>query len=238
VDENKKILLAGNTKLLLGIEKTFLQRASVKLFTVYEGIDTLELAREHRPDVVIIDLNMPEMGGTECCYAIKQDPTLHDTRVIMLTTGGHPNDQDRCLKAGCDEILLKPINPTEFLKKVEKYLRLPLRRKRYQAKIKVQYGENDVSFLNGYSFDISSGGLFIITEKTFDISESLALRFSLTGYAREIMCHSKVAWVNFPQKPVKLDWPPGMGIQFVDISLGELHSIRTFIESKLLDPSW
>lgn len=238
MDENKTILLADDSKLFLQIEKTFLQRTRVKILTASDGKEALELAQQHLPNVVILDLNMPEMDGVECCHAIKQDPSLNDTAVMMVTTEGRPQDQDRCRNAGCDEVLLKPINRTEFLKKVEKLLRLPVRRKRYQAKIKVQYGENDVSSLTGYSIDISTGGLFIKTEKPFDLSDSLALRFSLPGHAREIICRSKVAWVNSPQKPVKLDWHPGMGTQFVDISLGELNAIRNFIESNLLEPSW
>jgi uncharacterized protein (TIGR02266 family) len=238
VDENTTILLADDTRLFLEIEKTFLQRTSVRILTAYDGMEALELARQHRPNVVILDLNMPEMDGAECCHAIKHDPTLHDTTVIMVTTGGRPRDQDRCRKAGCDEILLKPINRAEFLKRVEKYLRLPLRRKRYQAKFEVQYGEKGALSLTGYSIDISSGGLFIKTEKPLDVGESLALHFSLTNHEKEINCRANVAWVNAPEKPVKSDWPPGMGIQFVDISLGELHAIRHFIESNLLEPSW
>jgi len=238
VDENPTILLADNIELFLEIEKTIMQRTSVKILTAYDGNEALELARQHRPNIVILDLNLPELDGAECCHAIKQDPSLHDTAVMLVATGGRPQDQDRCRNAGCDEILIKPINRTEFLKKVEKKLRLPLRRKRYQAKIKVQYGENDASSLTGYSIDISSGGLFIKTEKPLDVSESLALRFSLTNHIKEIICSANVAWVNSPQKQVKLDWPPGMGVQFVDISLGELHAIRNFIESNLLEPSW
>lgn len=238
MDENTTILLADNNKLFLEIEKTIMQRTSVKILTAYDGNEALELARQHRPNIVILDLNLPELDGAECCHAIKQDPSLDDTAVMLVAAGGRPQDQDRCRNAGCDEILLKPINRTEFLKKVEKKLRLPLRRKRYQAEIKVQYGENEASSLIGYSIDISSGGFFIKTETPLEVSESLALRFSLTSHIKEIICSANVAWVNSPQKQVKLDWPPGMGVQFVDISLGELHAIRNFIESNLLEPSW
>ena len=238
MDENPTILLADNTELFLEIEKTIMQRTSVKILTAYDGNEALELARQHRPNIVILDLNLPELDGAKCCHAIKQDPSLDDTAVMLIASGGRPKDQDRCRNAGCDEILLKPINRTEFLKKVEKKLRLPLRRKRYQAEIKVQYGENDAASLIGYSIDISSGGFFIKTENPLEVSESLALRFSLTSDIKEIICSANVAWVNSPQKQIKLDWPPGMGVQFVDISLGELHAIRNFIESNLLEPSW
>ena len=238
MDKKKKILLADDAKLFLEIEKTFLQRTSVDILTAGDGKQALELARQHHPEVVFLDLNMPEMDGDECCRAIKQDPNLKDTAIVMVTTKGRAQDQERCRNSGCDEILLKPINRTEFLKTAEKFLQLPTRSNRYKLKTQVQYGENAETTLTGYCVDISSGGLFISTENPLGVGETLVIRFSLESPPREIVCTCRVAWVNAPTNLRKPSLPAGMGIQFVGLSLDELHSIRNFIENKQLEPSW
>ncbi|MBE0576036.1 MAG: response regulator [Desulfuromonadales bacterium] len=238
MDKKKKILLADDAKLFLEIEKTFLQRTSVEILTASDGRQALQLARQHHPNVAFLDLNMPEMDGDECCRAIKQDPELKDTTVVMVTTKGRTQDQKRCREAGCDEVLLKPINRTEFLATVEKYLQIPSRSKRYKVKSQVKYGENVETSLTGFSIDISSGGLYISTENTLDVGVPLVIRFSLEGSAREIVCKCQVAWINSLPNLKRSDLPPGMGIQFVGLSLEDLHTIRNFIENKQLEPSW
>lgn len=238
MNEQKKVLLADDTKLFLELEKTFLQRTSVDILTAHNGKQALELARQHHPDIAILDLNMPEMDGDECCRAIKQDPDLECTKVLMVTTEGRTQDQERCREAGCDEMLFKPINRAEFLATVEKLLQIPTRNERYQAKIKVEYGANAETTLTEYSIDISSGGLYIRTDSPLDEGELLFLRFSLSSDTSEIVCRARVAWNNSPPNLKKLDWPPGMGIQFIDITLDELRTIRNFLENNPLKPSW
>lgn len=238
MDQKKTILLADDAKLFLEIEKSFLQRTSVDILTAGDGRQALELARQHRPDVVFLDLNMPEMDGDECCRAIKQDPDLQGTAVVMVTTMGRPQDLERCRETGCDDVLLKPINRTEFLRTAEKFLQLATRSTRYKIKTQVRYGKHAETSLTAFCVDISSGGLYISTENPLDVGESLAIRFSLESPFREIVCKCQVAWVNSPAKPRKPSLPAGMGIQFVDLSLEDLHSIRNFIKNKQLEPSW
>ncbi len=237
MEKKKKILLADDAKLFLELEKTFLQRTSVEVLTAYNGKQALELALQHRPDIAILDLNMPEMDGDECCRAIKQNPDLQNTAVVMVTTMGRAQDQERCREAGCDEILLKPVNRTDFLATTERLLQLPTRKARYKAKTQVQYGKDAETYLTEYSIDISSGGLFISTATPLAVGEALVIRFSLEVPTREIVCKSRVAWINSPPKLKKPDLPPGMGIQFIDLSLGDLHIIRDFMKNEQLEPS-
>lgn len=238
MDEKKKILLADDTKLFLELEKTFLQRSSVEILTANNGREALELARLHRPAIAILDLNMPEMDGDECCRAIRQDPDLQDMAIVMVTTQGRNQDQERCHDAGCDKVLLKPINRTEFLATVKELLQLSTRHQRYQARIQVQCAENGGISLTEFSVDISSGGLFIGTENPFAVGESLVLHFSLEDQTWEIVCKGRVAWINARPNLKKPGLPPGMGVQFVDISLDDLHAIRKFMENNPLVPSW
>jgi len=231
----KTILLVDDTELFLHLEKTFLQRTGINILTAKNGQQALAITREHFPDIVFLDLHMPIMDGEACCRALKSDPDLASIHVVMVTTDGRPQDQKRCRDAGCDEILLKPINRTEFLATAQKFLQLPTRSHRYEANIQVRYGNDAINTLENYSIDISSGGLFIKTEEPLDIDENLCLEFTLENSKREISCSAEVAWVNSPNNPTKSTLPPGMGIRFVDISLDDLNAIRDFIKNNDLE---
>ena len=69
-----KILLVDDTKLFLRLEQEYLRQSSVTVFTASNGREALETARKIMPDLIYMDLNMPEMNGIECCSAIKADP--------------------------------------------------------------------------------------------------------------------------------------------------------------------
>lgn len=236
--DNKTILLVDDTELFLKLEQTFLQRSGIEILTARNGSEALKLASMHRPDVVFLDLNMPEMNGDECCLRIKQDDDLKNIAVVMVTAAGRSSDIERCKASGCDEILLKPINRTEFLVTAEKMLNLPTRDNRYKVSIKVHYGQSTETPLTKFSADFSSGGLFLSSEEPLPVGESLLLRFSLEGFDRDIKCQAEVAWVNDPVTPQKKQLPAGMGIRFVDLSIDDLRAVRNFIENSDLKPSW
>jgi uncharacterized protein (TIGR02266 family) len=234
----QKILLVDDTELFLHLERTFLNREDVEIFTASNGSQALELARLHCPDLVFLDLNMPGMDGDECCRTIKDDPKLKQIAIVMVTTEGRSQDFERCQAAGCDGILLKPIRRSELVMTAQKFLQTPIQNKRYRAKIQVQYGKNIEKTLTEFSINISSGGLFLCTKNPLEIGETLFISFLLSGQKRQISCNAQVAWVNSPTNPTKKTLPSGMGIRFIDLSLDDLHAIRDFIEDNRLEPMW
>jgi uncharacterized protein (TIGR02266 family) len=234
----QKILLADDTELFLQLEKTFLNRQDVDILTASNGSRALELARLHSPDLVFLDLNMPEMDGDACCRAIKDDPKLKQTPIVMVTTEGRSQDFERCQAAGCDGILLKPIKRSELVMTAQKFLRSPIQNKRYRAKIQVQYGKDVENSLTEFSINISSGGLFLCTQNPLEVGEILLISFLLTGQKKQINCNAQIAWVNSPVNPTKKTLPSGMGIRFLDLSLDDLHAIRDFIADNSLEPMW
>jgi uncharacterized protein (TIGR02266 family) len=233
----KTILLVDDTELFLQLERTFLQRSNINILTASNGKQALDLARKHFPDVVFLDLNMPIMDGEECCRAMKNDPDLKGIPIVMVTTDGRPQDQERCRDAGCDEILLKPINRTEFVATAQKLLQLPVREERFKATIQIQYGQKADKILNDFSIDISSGGLFIKTDTLLDVDEMLQVGFVLPSPVREVNCSAQVVWVNQHLNPKKSALPSGFGIRFIDLSLDDLHAIRNYIQNNQKEPS-
>ena len=120
--ERKKVLLADDVNLFLELEKTFLKRADIDLLVARNGRQALEMVREHRPQLAFLDLYMPEMDGDTCCSLVKADPALRHIPIVMVTQGGRDAETARCRAAGCDELLFKPLDRTEFLAMADKYL--------------------------------------------------------------------------------------------------------------------
>jgi uncharacterized protein (TIGR02266 family) len=86
--------------------------------------------------------------------------------------------------------------------------------------------------------NLSSGGIFIETHDVLPVDTPLALEFTLPGSPRTIQCKGRVAWINIPGDKLSPRLPPGMGIQFVDLSLAEMHAIKEFVQNESLSPAW
>jgi uncharacterized protein (TIGR02266 family) len=239
MEKNQKILLAADVELFLELERDFLQRDDLDLMIAKDGRKALQMIQEQTPQIAFLGLEMPGMAGEECCRAIKEDPALCGTTVAMIVASGQPEQVEICRNAGCDEILFKPINHDEFLAILHRSLDLRVREGlRIKAQIRVYYGPVPQKMLSEFSVDLSTGGLYLNAESPLPVDECLTLRFTLPDQKGMVTCKARVAWVNSKQNPRKPDLPPGMGIQFVDLSLDDMKMIKRFLEHNELEPSW
>ena len=99
------------------IEQTLeeLEDEGVELQTASDGEMALDVVRNHRPELVFLDVMMPKLNGFEVCRAIKADPALAGTTVVMLTAKGQAYDREEGLASGADRYLTKPFDPDELL---------------------------------------------------------------------------------------------------------------------------
>jgi DNA-binding response OmpR family regulator len=87
-----------------------------------EGQQALELARQHHPDLILLDVMLPDLSGIDVCRALKDDPTMTSTTVIMLTAKAQQSDLGDAEAAGADGYFTKPFSPIALLQKVEAIL--------------------------------------------------------------------------------------------------------------------
>jgi two-component system, OmpR family, phosphate regulon response regulator PhoB len=92
------------------------------LLQAADGGEGLQLAREHHPDIVFLDVNMPVMDGFAVCQTLKSEEGTRDIVVIMLTALGQEVDRDRARRAGADGYFTKPFSPLSLLRKVDEVL--------------------------------------------------------------------------------------------------------------------
>lgn len=235
----KKILLADDVELFLELEKTFFRREDFDLVVARTGKQACEKVEAERPDLVFMDLFMPEMNGDTACRAIKADPEIGATPVIMVTQGGREEDVSRCWNAGCDDVLLKPINRHHFLATARRFLEVVDRgAPRVRAQVRIHYGAEPGTLLTEFSVNLSTGGVYIETPHVLAPETPLTLEFFLPNKTEPVRCAGRVAWVNRPEEMVKPDLPPGMGVQFLDLRLADLTAVREFVKQECLSPSW
>lgn len=99
-----------------------------------------------------------------------------------------------------------------------------------QAELRVYYGPSQKRVLYGFSVDMSSGGLFLKTETSFSVNDKVLLSFTLPDADKVVNCSAKVAWVNTQDEPKKPELPPGVGLQFLDLSTDYLMSIQSLLK--------
>jgi CheY-like chemotaxis protein len=122
--ERKKILLVDDTDTILLFLKTLLAGQDFDFLTAKNGAEAVEKARRERPDLVLLDIFMPVMDGIEACRVMKGDPELKSIPVIIVTARSEAENVERCLDAGCDDYVFKPVRKLELLDKINRLLRL------------------------------------------------------------------------------------------------------------------
>ena len=117
--EHKKILIADDNQNIRDALTYLLEDEGYELILAKDGTETLRKVRELRPDIVFLDIMMPEINGYDDCRTIKTDPLLKNTYIIMLTAKGHVAEQERGKDVGANEYIVKPFSPMEILAKVK-----------------------------------------------------------------------------------------------------------------------
>ena len=117
------LLIAEDDPLLMPLLKATFRNSGLRVITAGTGTQALDLARTERPDLVLLDVGLPEMNGYEVCRAIKTDPQTAVIRVVMLTARAGAADQRLAAEAGADTYLTKPFSPTGLLDVVRSVLR-------------------------------------------------------------------------------------------------------------------
>jgi DNA-binding response OmpR family regulator len=116
---NKRtVLLADDDPGLRRLVGATLGSEHFDLLSAGDGDETLTLARQLRPSLILLDINMPRRNGLEVCRLLKADPETADIKIVMLTASGSDIDRTRAFEASADDYFVKPFSPIALLDKV------------------------------------------------------------------------------------------------------------------------
>ncbi|MEZ5336362.1 MAG: methanogen output domain 1-containing protein [Methanolobus sp.] len=120
---NPKILVVDDEIMNIELLKAYLEE-NYEVITATNGRDALELVGEEKPDIILLDVMMPDINGYQVCEQLKADPETQFTPVIMVTALSGRDDWIAGIEAGADEFLTKPVNKMELLTRITSLLKL------------------------------------------------------------------------------------------------------------------
>jgi two-component system, cell cycle response regulator DivK len=118
----KKVLIVEDNELNMKLFHDLLEAQGYEILETREGLAALSMAREHRPDLILMDIQLPEISGLEVTKWLKDDESLAHIPVIAVTAFAMKGDEERIRAGGCVAYIAKPIAVGHFLETVKKYL--------------------------------------------------------------------------------------------------------------------
>ncbi len=118
----KTILIVEDNELNLKLFRDLLKANGFDTVETNEGIEAVGLARNAKPDLIIMDIQLPEISGLDITRKIKSDPEMKHIPVIAVTAFAMKDDEDKILQAGCEAYLSKPIAIDQFLNTVRRFI--------------------------------------------------------------------------------------------------------------------
>ena len=118
----KTVLVVEDNELNMKLFHDLLEAHGYNILQTKDGMDALRIAREHRPDLILMDIQLPEVSGLEVTKWIKEDESLRTIPVIAVTAFAMKGDEEKIRSGGCEAYIAKPISVASFLETIEKVL--------------------------------------------------------------------------------------------------------------------
>ncbi len=119
---NKKVLIVEDNELNMKLFHDLLEANGISSVETREGKKAVEMAREHKPDLIIMDIQLPEISGLEITKLLKSDDELAHIPVIAVTAFAMKGDEQKIREGGCEDYVSKPISVSRFIEVVRKHL--------------------------------------------------------------------------------------------------------------------
>ncbi len=214
------ILLVDDMRSFLDLERTFLRRSDCHILTARTGLEALKIARVENPNIILLDVEMPEMNGIEATRHLMSHPETREIPVVILSSTDRVQE---ALDAGAQEFIKKPVDEDTFIATVRKYTHLPVRLDpRKECEMTCSLSREGGPAFSGTVVDLSLSGLLVSGGPEIPIGTRVSLDFKL-GTER-ILAETLVV------RHVK----EGFGAAFDQLSNGATMAVRAFLEEDTL----
>ena len=118
----KKVLIVEDNELNMKLFHDLLEAHDIDTVQTVDGRNVLDLARSEKPDLILMDIQLPEVSGLDVTKWLKADDELKSIPVVAVTAFAMKGDEQKIREGGCEDYISKPISVTNFLEIVQKYL--------------------------------------------------------------------------------------------------------------------
>jgi CheY-like chemotaxis protein len=121
-DHYEKVMIFEDTEAIAQLMNDYISYLGYKTVVARNGLEGLTIARQEKPDLIFMDIMMPGMNGIEATREIRKDESLKNIPIIALTALAMPGDREKCIEAGMNDYLSKPIKMNDISEMISKYL--------------------------------------------------------------------------------------------------------------------
>ncbi len=225
--KSKHILLADDSAWLRDLNALFLSRLG-RVDTACGGREALELARIERPDLIVTDLDMPDMNGIELCAAIRANALTEAIPILILSGSLDPKDHERAIRAGASDVLTKPIERPELLGAAQRLLTgtapRGLPRIQIEAPARLRTADRERS---GWIRNLSRGGVFVESEQAAAPDTEVELALELPEVKRRVISTAQVRWLRRGSART------GMGMRFLALDRDSARTLSHYVGERL-----
>jgi two-component system cell cycle response regulator DivK len=118
----KKVLIVEDNELNMKLFNDLLEAHGYFTLQTKDGMDALRIARQHHPDLILMDIQLPEVSGLEVIKWLKEDDDLAAIPVIAVTAFAMKGDEEKIRNGGCEAYIAKPISVAGFMRTIERFL--------------------------------------------------------------------------------------------------------------------
>lgn len=119
---NKRVLIVEDNEQNRILMRTLLKHLNYEILEAKDGKEGIKISKEQKPDLIFMDIQMPELDGLEATKILKNDPETKDIKIIIVTSYAMKRDKEKAFEVGADDYISKPINIEEVMKLTQKYL--------------------------------------------------------------------------------------------------------------------
>jgi two-component system cell cycle response regulator DivK len=119
---SKTVMIVEDNELNMKLFHDLLEAHGYDPIGTRDGIEALDLARKHRPDLILMDIQLPEVSGLEVTKWLKGDPELKAIPVVAVTAFAMRGDEERIRESGCEAYLSKPVPVAQFIETIRRFL--------------------------------------------------------------------------------------------------------------------
>jgi len=123
----KTVLIVEDNELNMKLFNDLLETRGCRILQTRNGVEAVKIARESKPDLILMDIQLPEVSGLEVTQWLKDDEELRSIPVIAVTAFAMKGDEEKILKGGCEAYLSKPISVVKFFETIDQFLGAPKR---------------------------------------------------------------------------------------------------------------